>query len=269
MVPKTDDKRVLFAIPWHDRVLVGTTDTPVSEIQSEPRPFEAEIDFLLTHTARYLIRAPKRQDILSAFAGLRPLVKPSGATHNSLIPRDHMIRISDSGLITIAGGKWTTYRKMAEDAVNRATEVGGLEQRSCRTRELSLHGALPLTATLSLDVGEGEPRSSKDWLSVYGSDAAEIRKLAEEKREWAERLDPQLPYIGAEVIWAARQEMARTVKDVLARRTRALFLDASASLRCAPKVAALLGKELGRSAEWTEAQMREYERLVQNYLPNA
>jgi glycerol-3-phosphate dehydrogenase len=253
MVPRTDDKRVLFAIPWHEHVIVGTTDTPVQEIRADPQPAEWEIEFLLTHAGRYLAVAPQRQDILSIFAGLRPLAKPATARNTALIPRDHSILVSQSGLITVTGGKWTTYRKMAEQAVDRAIHVGGLDPKPCRTRELRLHGCT--------EGMEGEP------LSVYGSEAAEVRGLAKERPEWGALIHPALPYTSAQVIWAGRNEMARTVEDVLARRTRALFLDARSSAAAAPAVASLLATELGRDAAWADTQAKAYEQLARRYLP--
>jgi len=252
MVPRTDDKRVLFAIPWQERVVVGTTDTPLSKVEPAPRPLGSEVDFLLEHIARYLRKPPGRGDILSTFAGLRPLVRPAHARGTALIPRDHVITVSETGLVTITGGKWTTYRKMAADAVNRALTVAHLAPRPSRTSEFPLHGAADLTT---------------GPLASYGSDAPRILSLAQEKPEWGQALDTVLPYIGAEVIWAASHEMARTVEDVLARRTRAIFLDARASMRAARGVAALLAESLGRDASWVEQQTEAYLRLASDYLP--
>ena len=253
MVPKTDDKRVLFAIPWHERVLIGTTDTAVKEVVADPAPLESEIEFLLTHAARYLTVAPRASDILSTFAGLRPLIRPARASSTALVPRDHSIQVSKSGLVTVTGGKWTTYRKMAEDTLDRAIEVSGLDRRPCRTQQLPLHGCMDQPG---------------DSLSAYGSDASEIRVLAKQKADWGKLLHPDLPYIAAEVIWAARMEMARTVEDVLARRTRALFLDARASLAAAPLVASLLAQELGRDSAWIEQQVAKYQQVVRKCLPS-
>ncbi len=253
MVPKTDDKRVLFAIPWHKHLIVGTTDTPVQEIQADPQPAEWEIEFLLTHAGRYLAVAPGRHDILSIFAGLRPLARPAGVRNTALIPRDHSILVSPSGLITVTGGKWTTYRKMAEQAVDRAIPVGGLDPKPCRTHELRLHGCT-----------EG---MAEEPLSLYGSEAADVRGLAKERPEWAAPIHPALPCTFAQVVWAARNEMARTVEDVLARRTRSLFLNARASAAAAAGVASLLAGELGRDAAWADAQAKSYEQLTRRYLP--
>jgi len=253
MVPHTDDGRVLFAVPWHGRVVVGTTDTPVTDTPLEPRPLDEEIDFLLEHAARYLTRDPQRADILACFAGLRPLVR-SGAAATAALSRDHAVFVSPSGLVTITGGKWTTYRSMGEDAVDRAAHAGGLEPRPSRTRTLPLHGHGPAV------------RRPEPW-DVYGTDASALRRLAREEPALAEPLHPRLPYLAVQVAWAARREMARTVEDVLARRTRALLLDARASLEAAPGVADIMARELGRDATWRDRQVAAYATLVEGYLP--
>ncbi len=203
MIPRTDDGRVLFLIPWRSRVLLGTTDTPVSEALLEPRPMEAEMEYLLAQAARHIGVTIARGDILSVFAGQRPLV--GAARRTAEIPRDHIVETSASGLVTVTGGKWTTYRKMAEDAVDRAAEVGGLEKR------LSLTAEMPLRA-------------------VSGED------------------------------------MARTVEDVLARRTGLLFLDARAAIEAAPGVARDLAQKLGRDAPWETEQVAAFRELARGYL---
>lgn len=254
MVPHTADGRVLFAVPWHDRVIVGTTDTPVAEISLEPRPLCEEIDFLLTHAARYLTRDPSEADVRSTFAGLRPLVRTGLALDTASLSRDHAVHVSGSGLVTISGGKWTTYRKMAEDVINRAAEVAGLDARRPETARLRIHGWLKH--------GAGD----YPW-DVYGTDIVGLKKIAMEKREWSDVLHPKLFYRGCEVIWAVRHEWARTVEDVLARRTRALILDTRASIEAAPDVARLMAEELGRDSSWEEAQVRKYVELAAGYLP--
>jgi len=217
MIPKTDDGRVLFAIPWFGRVLLGTTDTPVDRPVLEPAPLESEVEFLLHHAERYFARPPEREDVRSMFAGLRPLVKRNAGRKTSSLSRDHIIRISDHGLVTITGGKWTTYRHMGEDAVNAALNVAKLPFRPSRTESL----------TLAKPDSEADP-----------------------------------------VLRAIRSEMARTVEDVLARRTRELFLDARASLARAPQVAAVLAAELSKNADWENGQIEAFRRLVSTYLPN-
>lgn len=222
MIPRTADGRVLFAIPWLGRVLVGTTETPVDAIAAEPRPLESEVDFLLEHAARYFVRPPARSDVVSAFAGLRPLVKSPAGQVTSKLARDHMIEVSRRGLVTIVGGKWTTFRKMGEDVIDRAMRLGSLEPQPCITTSLNIY--------------------------EHGVEFAEP----------GGRLHFKLPYgIGA-VKRAVRHEFARTLDDVLSRRTRALLLDARASLEIAPRVASLLAAEIGRDAEWERAQVQRY-----------
>ncbi|MBC2730619.1 glycerol-3-phosphate dehydrogenase/oxidase [Thiobacillus sp.] len=251
MVPKTDDGRVLFIIPWQNRLLVGTTDVPVEDAAAEPRAQPAEIDFLLEHAGRYLQDAPRREDVLSVFAGLRPLVRAGNGRSTSALARDHLLR-EESGLVSITGGKWTTYREMAEQATDAAARVAQLPGRPCCTANLALHGA---TAD-----------SAPTPLRAYGSDAGAVQALAQARAEWAAPLHPRLPYIGAEVEWAARHDMARSVQDVLARRTRALLLDARASIEAAPCVAALLAGALGRDAAWQAREVAAFTGLAQAYL---
>jgi len=253
MIPKTDDDRVLFAVPWHQRVIVGTTDTPVDKPELEPKALDEEIEFILSTAGRYLTKSPKRSDVLSVFAGLRPLaVTGEDDKETKEISRSHELTVSLSGLITVSGGKWTTYRKMGEDTVDKVALVGGLEDRACITKNMPIHGYARYT--------------QKDHLQVYGSDRAAILQLIDERPELAEKLHPNLDYIGAEVIWAVIQEMARTLEDVLARRTRALFLDARASIEMAPEVAGLMAKELGKGQDWVDKQLAEYCELAKNYI---
>jgi len=255
MVPKTSDGRVLFAIPWHGHTVVGTTDTPIQEASYEPRPFEEEIEFILETAAQFLSRPPTRADILSVYVGIRPLVKAEGdgGEKTSTLSRDHTIHIDQAGLITIVGGKWTTYRYMAEDCVNHAITLGTLDDRECQTRNLHLHGYFEDPASL------GE-------LAVYGSDSEAILAIAGEDARLLEPMHPALPYCEAEVIWAVRSEMARTVEDVLARRTRALFLNARAAISLAPRVAEIMARETGVDAAWIESQVAAFRALAQGYL---
>jgi glycerol-3-phosphate dehydrogenase len=253
MVPHTDDGRVLFVIPWHGKVLVGTTDTAMEKAELEPRALDEEIGFILRNAARYLARDPKRGDILSIFAGQRPLVRKPGkdGTATKTISRNHEVLVSEAGLVTIVGGKWTTYRKMAEDTLNHAMLIGGFAEKPCITETLQLHGyRSPQSPPLP------------EAYAVYGSDASKLEELGAN-----EPLHPRLPYTRANVLWAVRHEMARTVEDVLSRRTRALLLDARAALEMAPETAKILAAELGRDAEWEARQVREFETLVKGYLP--
>lgn len=253
MVPHTEDGRVLFAIPWQARTLIGTTDTPVEETSLEPRPLPEEVEFLMTHAARYLTRDPAPTDVLSIFAGLRPLIKPGNGGNTSSLSRDHALVVSKSGLVTVTGGKWTTYRKMGEDAVDAAAAVAGLEGRSSSTKHLRIHG---------LPDREMDP---SPW-TEYGSDSVQLERIVKENPIAGERLHPNLPYRVGSVIWAVRGEWARTVEDVLARRTRALLLDAKASLEIAPKVAEIMAKELGRDPSWQQQQPGEFRALAKGYI---
>jgi glycerol-3-phosphate dehydrogenase len=253
LVPHTDDGRVLFAIPWHGRVVVGTTDTPVAERSLEPRPLPGEVEFLLQHAARYLTQDPRPEDVLSCFAGLRPLVRGGrAATRTATLSRDHTLLVSPSGLVTITGGKWTTYRKMGEDAIDQAAMVAGLEERPSPTATLRLHG-------WTEDV---HPEADG---SGHGADSPALESLAAERPGWDEPLHFALPYRVCDVIWGVRHEMARSVEDVLARRTRALLLDARASAEIAPAVAGLMAEELGRDEAWCRAQVAAYRELARGY----
>ena len=257
MVPRTSDGRVLFVIPWHGHAVAGTTDTPVEAPSLEPRPLEAEIEFILETAGRYLTRPPTRDDVLAVYVGLRPLVKGEGRT--STLSRDHVIHVDGSGLLTITGGKWTTYRHMAEDCVDHAITLGRLPDLECATKNLHIHGYVEEAGAASSLAAEED-----EHMSVYGSDAEAIRGLARDP-VLAARLHPALPYTAAEVVWAAREEMARTVEDVLARRTRALFLNAAAASAMAEEVASLLAAELGRGEDWVTGQVRQFSALAEQY----
>jgi glycerol-3-phosphate dehydrogenase len=239
LVPHTDDGRVLFAVPWHDKIIIGTTDTPVSQPTIEPRALPAEVDFILEQIGHYLRKVPTRKDIRSIFAGLRPLVK-SSSKKTAELARDHVILVAESGLITITGGKWTTYRRMAEDTVNKAIQKAGLPERKCVT----------------------------ETLPIYDGDVEGIRALVMSNPAWGAPLHPRLPYIRAEVVWAAREELCMTVEDALSRRTRSLLLDARAAIECAPVVASLLAAELGRGEDWETQQIHFFRELAGNYLPD-
>lgn len=253
MVPHTDDGRVLFAIPWLDRVLVGTTDTPLDDVGLEPRALPEEVHFLLEHARRYMEEDPQRNDVLSVFAGLRPLVAAEDAEDTAAISREHAVRVSEGGLVSIAGGKWTTYRKMAEDAVDIAAAVGGLEARACPTKDLNIQGFHVHAEKFGR-------------LAPYGSDAPEVEALQRSRPGWEDPIHSRLELTPGEVAWFARREMARTVDDVLARRSRALILDARAASEAAPLVASLLAAELGRDAAWAEEQGRSFQEMAAGYV---
>jgi glycerol-3-phosphate dehydrogenase len=252
MIPKTSDGRVLFVIPWHEHVLVGTTDTPLNQHSLEPVALDQEVDFILSTVKKYLTHAPDKSDVLSVFAGLRPLAAPQKNTGSTKeISRDHKLMVSESGLITITGGKWTTYRKMAEDTVNKAIVIGGLTPAPSLTKSIPIHGFAP---------------PAPDALSIYGSDSVAIRRLMVDNPLLNKPLVESLPYTEAEVIWVTRHEMARTVEDVLARRLRILFLDAKAALQAAPRVAELMCHELKHDDSWRKEQVASFTRVAEKYL---
>ena len=253
MVPRTDDGRVLFAVPWHGCVVVGTTDTPVDEPALEPRPLAEELEFLLTHARRYLINDPGPSDVLSTFAGLRPLVSSGDGQRTEALSRDHTLHIAPSGLVTITGGKWTTYRKMAEDTVDQAAVLARLEARPSVTKELHVHGYHQRAGQF------GD-------LALYGADAPSVQQLISEDPAYEEKLHPDRPTRAGEVVWAARHEMARTVEDFLSRRTRTLLLDAQAAIDVAPRVADLLAQELGHDNAWKDQQVKTFRTLARGYL---
>lgn len=251
MVPKTRDGRLIFAIPWLGKVVIGTTDLPATEAKVEPGFDNSEIDYLIETINPFLSRRIAKEDVLSIFSGLRPLISESAAT-TAKISREHRIDISQSGLITVAGGKWTTYRRMAEDTLDFAISRGVLPKATCVTRELRLHGA-PAQAV------------DTDLFSRYGTDAACVRNLIYADDSLARKLDDELPFIRAEVIFAVRKEMARTVEDVLSRRARALLLNARAAERAAPVTAEIMAGELGRNKIWADEQVRAFCKLAKNF----
>jgi glycerol-3-phosphate dehydrogenase len=254
MIPQTPDGRVLFAVPWQDHVILGTTDEPRAVAECEPRPLEREVQFLLEHAAGYFTAPITRDDVLSVFTGLRPLVRRGNQTATARLSRDHVIAVSASGLVTITGGKWTSYRKMAEDAVTHAAQVGGLPSRPSTTESLVLPGPALGTA---------------DRYLRYGDAAAAVQALAAGAASLGQRLHPQLELCAAEVLWAVRHEMARTVDDVLSRRSRAVQLNARAAIEIAEPVARMLARELGRDDAWIRAQVASFTSLASGYLPES
>jgi glycerol-3-phosphate dehydrogenase len=253
MIPKTDDGRVLFAIPWYNEVVVGTTDTPIDEVSLEPVALEKEISFILQTAEKYLVKPPRREDILCIFAGLRPLAaNPDNPASTKEVSRRHKITLSPSGLLSIIGGKWTTYRCMAEETINKAIKSGFLEKRECITADMKLTN-LPYS-------------KNSGRLHIYGDGAAEIETLIAETPAYGTPLDPRLPYTKAEIIWICRNEMPVTIEDILARRTRALLLNARASADIAPEVAGLMAKEYGHDKKWENDQVKTYNQLIINYI---
>jgi glycerol-3-phosphate dehydrogenase len=253
MIPRTDDGRVLFAVPWHNKIIVGTTDTPITNASAEPVALKNEIDFIMQHIARYLKKDPSYNDVRSVFAGIRPLIK-SNSKITSAISRDHHISISDSELISITGGKWTTYRKMAEDVMEIAINKAGMSDKECVTKNLPIHGYQ-------------EINDYKEPLYYYGADANGIRSLIKNNSELGELMHVSLPYVNAEIIWAVQNEMCMTVEDALSRRTRSLLLDAKAAMESAPIVAQLMAKEMGKDEKWISVQINDFNSMAKNYLP--
>ncbi len=255
MIPKTDDGRVLFVVPWHGKLLIGTTDTPLNEHKTEPIALEEEIGFVMRNVSRYLSKEPARKDIRSIFAGLRPLAAPqAGSAETKEISRSHKLIVSASGLITITGGKWTTYRRMGEDTIDKAIETAKLQPKKSTTKDLPIHGNT----------------NTADWndhFYVYGTDKEQLLTLLNENPAWGEKLHHRLDYTAAEVTWAVRHEMARTVEDVLARRVRALFLDARAAIDMAPRVARLIATELNKDENWENNKVADFIHIAEGYLP--
>jgi len=253
MIPKTDDGRVLFAIPWYGKVVTGTTDTPLDTITLEPIALDEEVDFILRTAGKYLVKKPSRKDVLCIFAGLRPLAAdPDNPSATKEVSRRHKITLSPSGLLSIIGGKWTSYRRMAEETIDRAIRAGILENKKCMTKTFSLFSH--------------DPALHEKSLQIYGNKAVEIEKMICEHPLLGELLNPLLPYTKAEIIWICRNEMPRTLEDMLARRTRSLFLDVRASITIAPAVVNIMAEELRYDDKWKDQQLEEYNKLTINYL---
>ncbi|MDD4489079.1 MAG: glycerol-3-phosphate dehydrogenase/oxidase [Paludibacter sp.] len=258
MIPKTSDGRVMFGVPWHNRVILGTTDTPMKDFVLEPFALKEEVDFILETAGRYLVKKPKREDVLCVFAGLRPLAAPrkqSEEMKTKEISRSHKLLASDSDLITITGGKWTTYRIMAEETVDLAIKKKGITFKPCVTKKMKVHGYK-------------KTKDRSNWMYVYGSDQDDILKLEKENPAYAQKLDPEFDFKVSQVIWAIRQEMAITLDDVLARRVRLLCLDARKSIEIAEKVARIMAAELSESDEWVEKQVAEFTDIAMGYVLN-
>ncbi|WP_432262406.1 glycerol-3-phosphate dehydrogenase/oxidase [Cupriavidus sp. TMH.W2] len=254
LVPKTVDGRVLFMVPWHGQTIVGTTDTPRSDLPTEPRASEEEIDFILSTAARYLDRPVTRADVKSVWAGLRPLVKADRGAHTATLSREHTIECHPGRVITVTGGKWTTYRRMAEEVVDVAIARDMLPSAPCRTYHMRLHGAAPVAVSREMQGVVACP-------GYYGTDGAIVGRLPGARRE----LDNASGLTEAQVRFAARAELARGVEDVLARRNRALFLNAEAASRAAPEVARILAEELGRDEAWATREAETFARYARDW----
>ena len=253
MLPKTDDGRVLFFIPWEGKIILGTTDTPVDDVADEPLPLKEEIDFIIHHFNRYAITNIGYEDIKSVFVGLRPLANVIGVKKTSVMPRDHVIKVMPSGLVHVTGGKWTTYRNMAKHTISRALRTTNLKFVSCKTRDLKIHG--------------WTNSKNETYLSNYGSDAIAISQLIVSNPLLGQPIHPDYPFTKAEIIWALENEMALTVEDILSRRIRLLILDARAAIEAAPDVAEMLAERLGKDNSWVNDQIEHFTKLAEGYLP--
>lgn len=253
MIPKTSDGRVLFAVPWNGKLVVGTTDTLVDKAKLEPEALEKEINFVLETAQAYLTKKPTRTDVLSVFAGLRPLAAPKekGAKTKE-ISRSHKVIVSESKLVTLTGGKWTTFRKMGEDTVDYFTKVTGESMKASKSSDQKLHGFTE--------------NPEKGHMSVYGSDTLQINFMIKDHPEWAEKLHPNHPYTVAELIWMVRNEMAVKLEDIMSRRFRILLLDAKAAKEMAPKAAKVMAKEMGYAEDWIAKELQEFEKTVNKYI---
>ena len=254
MIPKTNDGRVLFLVPWHNRVVVGTTDSLLDSQSLEPKALDKEVDFIIATTNNYLTKKVSKADVLSIFAGLRPLAAPKDKSKKTKeISRSHKIIISKSELITITGGKWTTYRRMAQDTINKAISIGKLQEVSCKTKNIKIHGAV-------------ETNDKSRHLYIYGTDQGKIEDLIAATPELGEKIHTRLPYTKAEIVWAIRYEMARTIEDILARRVRTLFLDARATIEIIPMVVKIAAKELDKDAFWEQQQITDFTKIANQYV---
>lgn len=253
MVPKTSDGRVLFAVPWHGRVVVGTTDVLRDHPESEPRALDEEINFILQTAGLYMRPAPTRKDIITVYAGQRPLAAPKNEGKKAHeISRSHKIIVSANGLITITGGKWTSYRLMAEDTIDKAIAMHLVEARKCVTKHLKIHGWRP------------NPDLTNHCY-VYGSDEPALHELESTDAEFQKKISPKYDYTVGEVVWAVRHEMARTIDDVLARRVRLLYIDAREALRVAPEVAQIIARERNLPQSWVDSQVLEFDSIARNF----
>lgn len=257
MIPQTSDGRVLFGIPWHGKLILGTTDTLRKVPKLEPRALKEEIDFILETCADYMMKAPKRDDVLAVYAGLRALAAPKeeGAKTKE-ISRSHKVSVAESQLVSIIGGKWTTFRKMGEDTVEALGKHHFLALSKSTSKSIRLHG-----------FPNGQPVDGH--LAIYGSDAESINDMMTKNPVLAKKLHPLYPHTHAEVVWMVKNEMAMKVEDVLARRMRILFLDAQAAIDMAPAVAKTMRQELGLGEDWEKQEITAFQKLAGKYLITA
>lgn len=253
MIPNTSDGRVLFGIPWYGKLLLGTTDTVRKIPKNEPSPLAKEIDFILDTCGEFLVKKPTRKDVISSFAGMRPLAAPieEGAKTKE-ISRSHKVTVSDSHLVSIIGGKWTTFRKMGEDTIDVISKLKGLHLDDSKSQLIKFHGYT-------------HDHPEETHLSIYGSDAVKIKELSEASPELKEKLHPDYSYTKAEVVWMVRNEMAIKLEDVLARRLRILFLDVGAAMDMAPIVAEIMATELNHGEEWVNGQVLDFLKIAEKY----
>ncbi|MES2799027.1 MAG: glycerol-3-phosphate dehydrogenase/oxidase [Bacteroidota bacterium] len=256
MLPKTSDGRVLFAVPWHNKVIVGTTDVLIEKARIEPIASQDEIDFIFENINHYFKNPPTKNDVLAVFAGLRPLAAPKDNQKNTKeVSRSHKIITSKGGLISIVGGKWTTYRQMAEEIVNQAISLASLPQKNCVTQDFKIHGYQQQTID-----------ESKNPIYFYGSDQAKIQQLQDSNSELGKKIHPNYDYTFAQVLWAMENEMAETVEDILARRIRLLFLDTQSAIDSVARVAEFMANHLGKNENWAKEQTAQFLSTAKNYL---
>ena len=251
MVPHTSDGRVLFAVPWHNYVILGTTDTKVDQTKIEPNPLSDEIDFIISNAGKYMTKKPTKNDIKSIFVGLRPLAKTSNEKSTKEISRHHKINISTSGLISVLGGKWTTYRKIGEDLINSAEIVGGLKKIKSKTKKLKIHGYRIKT-------------DFNDPLHIYGSDKYKVLKITKNQKN-NDSLSKKIYITKNQILWAIRNEMAINLEDVLARRTRCLFLNVFETENLVDKVLKIMADELKKNNSWIKKQKQAFLSLAKKY----
>jgi glycerol-3-phosphate dehydrogenase len=252
MIPQTSDGRVLFAVPWHDHVILGTTDTLIEAPLSEPKALSKEIDFVLNNAAQYMRKKPTRADVKSVFAGLRPLAASAAKQGKTKeISRHHKVNVSTSGLVSILGGKWTTYRKMAEDTLNAAAMVGGLAVKKCKTKKLKLFG-------------HQKGLLFEDPLHVYGSERAKVLSQGPESQN--KSLSEHFHISHNQILYSIRHEMAMRLEDIVARRLRGLFLEAKETKRILPEIAQIMAAELNKDDQWIKSEINHTENVLKTYL---